>query len=105
MNASSDLERQLRFAVGHQLDSPEQSAAPDVPHMRMIFEALVQRFLQLSAAGAHVLEQAALPDDALHGECRRTCKRMPDVGMAVLEHAGTVGKCVENPIADKRCAD
>ena len=56
------IERQLRPAVGDELDSPEEAAAANVADMRMIAEHLRKHRSEFRAAGPDLGEQAIAPD-------------------------------------------
>src|SRR5712675_83757 len=99
------IERRARGAVGHQFDGLEQAASADVADMPVIAEALGQPPLELRAALLHALDQSFLDDNLLHFECGGACHRMREVGMAVLERAGTLPDGVDDPAARQHRAD
>jgi len=74
-------------AIGHQLDRPEQAAAPDIADVAVVAEALGQAMLEVAAKLLDAVEQLFLGDDPLHLERGGAGEGMGEIGVSVLERA------------------
>src|SRR5688572_31478778 len=81
------IERLLAGAILHQLDAPEETAAADIADVRMRLEPTAQTRFEAARESAHAFDQSAFGESPLHGERRRACDRMADVGVPVLKEA------------------
>ena len=95
----------LAAAILHQLDGLEQPAAAHVADVMMVAEALVQAPHQGLALRLDIGQQIVAPDDALHGERARARQRMAQIGVAVLEEAGTLFEGLEHLLANENGPD
>jgi hypothetical protein len=95
VEAQRRIERRLGDAIGNQLECAKKTAAANVTDMRMIGEACDQCLRKIFTAGTHVGEQAFVAEWCPVRLVPLRSKRVTDVGMPVLEGAGTAGDRLE----------
>src|SRR5690606_6933062 len=86
----------LRRSILDKFEPHEKPSATDIPDIRMVAETLAETARQPIAHGADIFHEAVARDNLLHRKSGSAGHRMADIGVAVLEEAGTLGKGLEN---------
>ena len=88
MHAPLGIERLLGGAVLNELDPPEEPPAPDIAHVRVVFEVVTKARFKCLPQGFDSGKNPVLVQPLLDRERSGTRRGVADVGMPVLEEAG-----------------